>query len=742
MKKSNRTKLLTSYVSGLWIGDKLPPLAELCIRTYLSRGIGFQFFTYQDYPNVPEGTIVRDGSEIIPKECIFRHVTGSYAPFSDWFRYTLLEREGGFWTDMDVVFIGDSLPKNLPWFALQEPGMAAIGIIGFPAQHPVMTMLRERAENPSAPMPWDEPWVLDAKKKIGKQYTDAVESRKLAEWGTSGPEAFTLVLNHYGLLGQAADPSTIYPLHYTVWRYCYNGDVRLGSERLKGAWAVHLWGEMLRREPDALENLHPESIVGQLMHELMPHAMVKQETKILVGICSAQGYEGRRNAVRNTWLKHKKKGVTCIFFLGGKVPADEMDDTVGLDVPDSYNALPGKVLEFFKYALKHYEFDWLFKCDDDTYLDTSRLPDLLDEQYGLIGDLSLNERNTPSGGAGYLLSREIVEKIVRVNNIPLEGAEDVIFGQLALDVGAKTYATPRLYMSNEWGPLPDNNMVTSHWCSPLIMEAMETLRFGRPFACFHGKHQHWEDDLLFFESGVFRRKKDGSFGWWELDQYGILSLKWKSWMPEQLVWRDDRFAGSSMELKCAEDSPDLWGQRTKKESCPEWIHLSRKPRYLDGWMNQDLSQLSHLELVPWKDGSVRGYYLDHLIEYLELEQFHCLLKEIKRTLVPGGFLRIAWGDIVQLQKRITPGLLQIVKQHHSHQGNDGVLADALVGMEHFRSFWTLDALSAFLEFSGFSTQVCLPGESSHAMFRDIEEKNTDARKLTHYLGLLCLEAKV
>ena len=73
-------------VAGLWIGETLPPLAELCIRSYLSHGIPFRLFTYRNYENIPEEAIVQDASEVIPEELVFRHDNGSLAPFADWFR--------------------------------------------------------------------------------------------------------------------------------------------------------------------------------------------------------------------------------------------------------------------------------------------------------------------------------------------------------------------------------------------------------------------------------------------------------------------------------------------------------------------------------------------------------------------------------------------------------------------------------------------------------------------------------
>lgn len=252
-------------VAGLWIGETLPPLAELCIRSYLSHGIPFRLFTYRNYENIPEEAIVQDASEVIPEELVFRHDNGSLAPFADWFRNTWLERKGGFWTDLDVACLSPNLPKQLPWFAEQESGLIAVGVIGFPPHHPVMECLREVSEDPTAPMPWDTPGELEAKRQFKIDFPDPVLRRKHAMWGNAGPEGFTRTLAYFQLLGMADSSLSIYPLHYTVWRNCYNGAVKLDSPALRNSWAIHLWGEMLRREPDTLENVNKESIVGQLL---------------------------------------------------------------------------------------------------------------------------------------------------------------------------------------------------------------------------------------------------------------------------------------------------------------------------------------------------------------------------------------------------------------------------------------------------------------------------------------------
>ena len=58
--------------------------------------------------------------------------------------------------------------------------------------------------------------------------------------------------------------------------------------------------------------------------------------------------------------------------------------------PVSYTHLD--VYKRQQYALEHYDFDWLFKCDDDTWLALDRLESLCDGRYDLVGDMSLADR--------------------------------------------------------------------------------------------------------------------------------------------------------------------------------------------------------------------------------------------------------------------------------------------------------------------------------------------------------------
>jgi hypothetical protein len=99
-------------VNALWIGKTLSKLELLTIRSFLSFGHRFRLWAYDAIETaLPEGVILADANEIIGKEQVFfyrnwnsyGHGKGSYAGFSDLFRYKVLYTKGGWWADMDIT---------------------------------------------------------------------------------------------------------------------------------------------------------------------------------------------------------------------------------------------------------------------------------------------------------------------------------------------------------------------------------------------------------------------------------------------------------------------------------------------------------------------------------------------------------------------------------------------------------------------------------------------------------------
>ncbi len=96
-------------VNGMWVGAHLSLMELLTLKCFVDHGHRFLLWTYGQIPQdeLPEGVELRDASSIIPAREVFSYRrgphAGSYAGFSDIFRYNLLHDRGGWWVDMDVA---------------------------------------------------------------------------------------------------------------------------------------------------------------------------------------------------------------------------------------------------------------------------------------------------------------------------------------------------------------------------------------------------------------------------------------------------------------------------------------------------------------------------------------------------------------------------------------------------------------------------------------------------------------
>ncbi len=89
-------------VQSLWVGDKLGDLEINCIKSHLRVGHIFILYVYNDVGNIPDGTIVEDGRDILHESYLGKGDNFGYYPFSDIFRFNLLYKKGGYWVDLDL----------------------------------------------------------------------------------------------------------------------------------------------------------------------------------------------------------------------------------------------------------------------------------------------------------------------------------------------------------------------------------------------------------------------------------------------------------------------------------------------------------------------------------------------------------------------------------------------------------------------------------------------------------------
>ena len=244
-------------------------------------------------------------------------------------------------------------------------------------------------------------------------------------------------------------------------------------------------------------------------------------TRILIGALSGWKYHERRQRCLSTWMADADAlGVRSVFLLGCPKAVDGGRWTVdGKDIdhslftvhqpptligphalacpcPDDYQSLPQRTLWFCRWALGEESgqcmvnsgrriprppstvhcppWDYLFKCDDDTYVSIPRLLalDLADRDY--VGAEWKAGVGYGSGGAGYFLSRKaaaiVAEKLTQAS-----GAEDLLVGRVLRSASVPFAIEPRLvpFGSRDRRPRRDNALITCHACEAAFLAAHE-----------------------------------------------------------------------------------------------------------------------------------------------------------------------------------------------------------------------------------------------------------------------------
>ena len=133
-----------------------------------------------------------------------------------------------------------------------------------------------------------------------------------------------------------------------------------------------------------------------------------RQVKMLIGVLSCHKHAARREACLATWADVKRRhDVDLLFILGGGRSSWPVRDGCLLHCPcpDDYASLSLKTRWLCLWAITNYRFDFLFKCDDNSYVHVDRLLKC-DTRGDYVGcGISGQDYGHASGGAGYRLSR-------------------------------------------------------------------------------------------------------------------------------------------------------------------------------------------------------------------------------------------------------------------------------------------------------------------------------------------------
>ncbi|HXL84761.1 MAG TPA: hypothetical protein VN989_11680 [Casimicrobiaceae bacterium] len=218
-------KLPREVVRGFWHGPSLSHYQALCLRSFLRNGFAVEVFTYQPDIGCPAGVTERDAREIWPTDHVLRYQTGlgrgGPALHANLFRYKLLQRYGGWWTDLDVFCFRRPLPEHSVFFA-GEPHHAPFfnnAVLKFPPGHPLL----------------DE--AIESCVAIGEA----------ASWGQTGPHLLTSLVAKYGLAADGQPHHAAYPVAWNEVAALFDPTrCEEVKERCQQASFIHLFNEVWR----------------------------------------------------------------------------------------------------------------------------------------------------------------------------------------------------------------------------------------------------------------------------------------------------------------------------------------------------------------------------------------------------------------------------------------------------------------------------------------------------------------
>jgi SAM-dependent methyltransferase len=154
-----------------------------------------------------------------------------------------------------------------------------------------------------------------------------------------------------------------------------------------------------------------------------------------------------------------------VFYVGDAPRTQEAHregDTLYLSVANEYYNQYPRTRAMCLWALTQPGWDFVFKCDNDTFIAVDRLMDYPTAGKDYIGAEWQAGVGYGSGGAGYIMSRRAVEIIA--NSQPWSGPEDLIVGRTLSENGVKLFIEPLFipFGSMDLRPKRDNSLITTH----------------------------------------------------------------------------------------------------------------------------------------------------------------------------------------------------------------------------------------------------------------------------------------
>jgi hypothetical protein len=245
----------------LWIEGQLGPIERLSLTSFRAQGHAVTLYAYGEIKGLPEGIALCDAREVLPEAVARtnRYANGSYALFSNLFRYEILRRGLGIWSDTDVVAL-QPLALDAPFIAGWESLDFLNGAVLYaePGSGFVADALAAFSSGRVPPwLPFHRAPLASLQHLVGRK----VPATALPH-GTFGPKGVTALAKRHNLMPLAQPREVFYPLPPRGAHRIFEADCRLEHYVRPNTLAVHLWNEKLKD----LKHLSPPQ--GSLLRTL------------------------------------------------------------------------------------------------------------------------------------------------------------------------------------------------------------------------------------------------------------------------------------------------------------------------------------------------------------------------------------------------------------------------------------------------------------------------------------------
>jgi len=239
-------------LNTFWHGGPLGWLERACLSSMIANGHDVRLFAYEPIENVPLGVRIGDADQIVPKSAIFRfdgvmgdQNIGSLAPFSDLFRYRMLQKEDGLWVDTDAYFLRPLRLLRRHVFAWESRNIIGTGILGMPRRSRALRTLTDIMSPPFEIPPWvsDEIRIAALEKLDGRPFHPGA-----LRYASYGPPAVTWALKQEMETGFALAQSVFYPVPFKETDVLCLPEEEVVSGFGRNVVSVHLYGSIVRKK--------------------------------------------------------------------------------------------------------------------------------------------------------------------------------------------------------------------------------------------------------------------------------------------------------------------------------------------------------------------------------------------------------------------------------------------------------------------------------------------------------------